>query len=123
QRTEQALAFRDFGPAPLAVDDQLYLHRVRHLSSARVTSTRSAWRRYAPVPRTSSIGLAAAATCSGKESTSSREAVTSVGTGPAEPKAAESSSRSRSTPSASDTAAITIALRGPTFMNVCAATP
>ena len=37
-------------------------HAARHLSSARRVSTRSAWRRYAAVPRTSSIGLAAAAT-------------------------------------------------------------
>ncbi len=40
-------------------------------------------------------------------------------TGPAEPNEARSSSRSRSTATASETTAITIAFRGPTFMNVC----
>ena len=43
--------------------------------------------------------------------------MTSAGTGPAEPNAARSSSPSTRT--ASETTAITIALRGPTFMNVC----
>ena len=46
-----------------------------------------------------------------------RGAVTRPGTGPAEPNAARSSSPS--TTSASEKTAITIALRGPTFMNVC----
>ena len=46
QRVEQALALPDVRLAPLAVDGQLELHRVRHLSSARAASTRSAWRRY-----------------------------------------------------------------------------
>ena len=46
-------------------------------------------------------------------------AVTRPGTGPAEPKEARTSPRSSSTASASETTAITIALRGPTFMNVC----
>ena len=47
--------------------------------------------------------------------------VTSAGTGPAEPNAARISPRSRSTASASEQTAITIAFRGPTFMNVCRA--
>src|SRR5439155_11088782 len=119
QRVQEALALPNVRLVRLPIDRQRDLHRVRHRSRARVTSTRNAWRRYALEPRTSSIGLAAAATCSGKASASSSAAVTSVGTGPAEPKAAERIPRSRSTPSASETTAITIALRGPTFMKVC----
>ena len=74
------------------------------------------------MPRTSSIGLAAAATCSrevvlvGERRDDEQRAPA-----PAEPNAARSSPRSRSTSSASEQTAITIALRGPTFMNVCAA--
>ena len=47
--------------------------------------------------------------------------VTSPATGPAEPNDARSSPRSRSAATASEQTAITIAFRGPTFMNVCAA--
>jgi hypothetical protein len=84
-------------------------------------STRSAWRRYWAVPRTSSIGLAASATWSGKDSRASSGAVTSPVTGPAEPKDARSSPRSRSALSAREQTAITIAFRGPIFMKVCGA--
>ena len=70
------------------------------------------------MPRTSSIGDAAAATRSANESASSRGAVTSTGRGEAEPNDARSSSPADT---ASETTAITIALRGPIFMNVCGA--
>ena len=66
-------------------------HAASVLSSARRVSTRSAWRRYAAVPRTSSIGDAASATRSGNESASSSGARTRPTTGPAEPYAARSS--------------------------------
>src|SRR3954453_18206903 len=61
------------------------------------------------------MGVAAAATCSGKDSASSIAARTTPGTGPAEPNDAVSSPSARS---ASETTEITIALRGPTFMKV-----
>ena len=48
--------------------------------------------------------------------------MTSLTVGEAEPKAARISPRSRSTWSASEQTEITIAFRGPTFMNVCPAT-
>ncbi len=83
--------------------------------------TFNACRRYAAVPRTSSIGDAAAATCSGNDSRSSSGAVTRPVTGPDEPYDARSSPRSRSAESASEHTAITIAFRGPIFMNVCEA--
>src|SRR5437868_1134466 len=71
QRVEQALARPDFCLALVAVDPQLDPH-VSTRSSARSASTRSACRRYAAVPRTSSIGLAAAATRSGNDAASGR---------------------------------------------------
>ena len=71
------------------------------------------------MPRTSSIGLALPATRAGKPSVSSSGAVTSRTVGAAEPNAARSSPRSRSTSRASEQTEITIAFRGPTFMNVC----
>src|SRR5262249_28961156 len=64
------------------------------------------------------MGDAAAATRSANVSASSRAAVTSTGRGDAEPNDARSSSPAET---ASDTTAITIALRGPIFMNVCGA--
>src|SRR5207302_1851682 len=118
QGEEEALALPHVGLASLPVDRQRDLHATVHLSIARVASTRSACRRYAAVPRTSSIGLAAATTRSANPSSSP---VTSAATGPDEPKAARASLRSRSTLSASEHTAITIAFLGPTFMNVCAA--
>ena len=118
QREEEALPLPDVGLGRSPLTSSSILMR-RHRSSARRVSTRSACRRYAAVPRTSSIGLAAAATRSGKPSRSASGAMTSPATGPAEPNDARSR-RSRSTASASETTAITIALRGPTFMNVCA---
>src|SRR4029077_1348908 len=116
EREEQAFALPDVGLVHLAVDVQLDLH-TRHRSSARFVRMRSACRLYAAVPRTSSIGLAASATRCGNESASPRSERTSAGTGPAEPNAARR--LSPSTRTASETTAITIALRGPTFMNVC----
>src|SRR5205823_3479617 len=115
---QQALARPDVGLAALAVHLQLDPH-ARHLSSARRVSTCNAWRRYAAVPRTSSIGDAAAATRSGNASASASGAVTRPGTGPAEPNEARNSLRSRSATTASETTAMTIAFRGPTFMKVC----
>ena len=47
--------------------------------------------------------------------------MTSPATGPDEPNDARSSPRSRSATTASEQTAITIAFRGPTFMNVCGA--
>ena len=57
---------------------------------------------------------------SGKLSASSSGAVTSRTVGAADPNAARSSPRSRSTCRASEQTEITIAFRGPTFMKVCA---
>ena len=91
----------------------------RASAPARASSSRAArGGGSAAVPRTSSIGAAAAATRSGNVSASSRGAVTSTGRGEAEPNDARSSSPALS---ASETTAITIAFRGPTFMNVCGA--
>ena len=84
-------------------------------SSAR--AARGAGRRRSRARRRS--GWPPSATRSGNDSASSSGARTSVGTGPAEPNAARSSSVRPRT--ASETTAITIAFRGPTFMNVCAA--
>src|SRR5207248_1319499 len=115
QGEEEALSLPHVGLASLPVDRQRDLHATVHLSIARVASTRSACRRYAAVPRTSSIGLAAATTRSANPSSSP---VTSAATGPDEPKAARASLRSRSTLSASEHTAITIAFLGPTSVNV-----
>ena len=71
------------------------------------------------MPRTSSIGLVASASRSENSARSPSGAMTSAGTGPAEPNAARISSRSRSTASAREQTAITMAFRGPTFMKVC----
>ena len=79
-----------------------------------------AWRRYAAVPRTSSIGLAAEATSAGN-ARPPQAARARARHRAAEPNAARSSPRSWSTDTASEHTAITIALRGPTFMNVCGA--
>ena len=88
-------------------------------ASARARSARVAHAAgSARVPRTSSIGEAASATRSANVSASARGAVTSTGRGEAEPNDARNSSPAET---ASDTTAITIALRGPTFMNVCGA--
>ena len=70
ERVEQALARPDLGLVLLAVDGQRDLHastvraRVAVGRGARGAGTR-------PYPRTSSIGLAASATCSAKDSPSS----------------------------------------------------
>jgi hypothetical protein len=53
----------------------------------------------------------------------SNEPETRLATGAAEPNAAHTEPRSRSTRTASDTTAITIAFRGPTFMNVSRTAP
>ena len=58
---------------------------------------------------------------SGNPATSSSEPVTSRTTGAAEPNAARSSPRSRSTATASEQTAMTMAFRGPIFMKVCRA--
>src|SRR5262249_34082801 len=118
EREQETLALPHVRLAAYAVHGHRHLHAARHLSIARDASTRSACRRYAALPRTSSIGLAAAATRSVKPSSAP---TTSVGTGAAEPNAARASPRSPSTVRASEQTAITIALRGPIFMKVCGA--
>src|SRR2546430_4142994 len=70
QGEEEALAGPDVRLARLAIDGQLDSHDARQRSRPRAASTRSAWRRYAAVPRTSSIGLAPAATRAGNPSAS-----------------------------------------------------
>src|SRR5439155_9102730 len=122
KRSEQALARPHVRLQPFPVDRDLDPH-ARHLSSARRVRTRSACRRYAAVPRTSSIGDAVDATSSASASASPSGATTSPGTGPAEPNDARSSPRAKCTTSASDTTAMTIAFRGPTFMNVWGCSP
>src|SRR5262245_54546166 len=106
QEIEEALAAPGVGLPRDAVHGQCDPH-ARHLSSARRVRTRNACRRYPAEPRTSSIGRAASATRSGNPSASASGAVTSVGTGAAEPNAARTSPRSRSTASASEQTAIT----------------
>ncbi len=70
-------------------------------------------------PPTSSIGLAAAATTLGEPiRLVQRRGRRAAPTGADEPNAARISPRSRSTASASEQTAMTIALRGPTFMKV-----
>src|SRR5262249_60407601 len=64
------------------------------------------------------VGRARGAALWGKDSAWSRGAVTTTGRGDAEPSEARNSSPADT---ASATTAITIALRGPIFMNVCGA--
>src|SRR4051795_11247886 len=118
QRVEKALALPDLGLHRLPVDGEGDPH-VRHLFSARPTSTFSAWTRYAAVPRTSSIGDASRATRSASSHTFPSPTRTSPGFGPADPYATRISSASGSTAKHRETTAITIAFRGPTFMKVC----
>ena len=70
-------------------------------------------------PRTSSIGDAAAATRSANDPASSRGAVTSTGRGDGRAEGGPQLVAGRD--ARASTTAITIALRGPTFMNVCGA--
>ena len=118
QCKEQRLPLPAVGLGLDAVDAQLDPQLPASSRARGVVITRSACRRYAAVPRTSSIGEAAAATSSGNDSASSRGAVTTTGRGDADPNEARSSSPADT---ASETTAITIALRGPIFMNVCGA--
>src|SRR5262249_47656566 len=122
QGEEQRLAL----PAVRLALDAVHAERDPHasvLSRARRVITRSACRRYAAAPRTSSIGSAASATRSGNASASSIGEVRRRGVGEADPNDAHTTPRSRSARSASEHTAITIALRGPTFMNVCSPMP
>src|SRR5690606_7422156 len=128
------------------VDGQVHPHRIppraapvssAHAQrSARPASTASAWRRYAAVPRTSSIGSAAAATRSPNFVTRSSSRVAPEdhgrlpvsqssaaparrGVGAADPIAAPTRCRAGSSAIATVQTAITIALRVPTLANCC----
>src|SRR5262249_39448008 len=79
QGVQQAFARPHVGLAPLAVHDHVDPHP-RHRSNALAASTPSAWRLYADVPRTSSIGLAASTTRPGNDAASPRGQRTSPGT-------------------------------------------
>ena len=121
EREEQALAGPDVRLAPLAVDGQLDPH-ARHRSSARACE--HAQRVPAVRGRAAHVvDRARAPPRRARRTTSASSSgdATSPATGPAEPNDARSSPRSRSATTASEQTAITIAFRGPTFMNVCGA--
>ena len=119
EREEEALAGPDVGLDVLPVGNEASTLMPRAPLDRAPASTPSAWRRYAAVPRTSSIGEHAATTASGRLRASAIGTRTIPARGPAEPNDARSSPRSRSAATASEQTAITIAFRGPTFMNVC----
>src|SRR5262249_18371152 len=130
QHIEQRLALpQAVDLARLAVDRAAQPHRASHAHlSVRRASTDSACRRYAALPRTSSIGDAAAATSSPKRTAASsshadiRDANASAsrarsGVGAADPMHVPTRPSSRQ--SANEQTAITIALRVPTLANCC----
>src|SRR5437867_10666562 len=141
QDGEQTLVVRRFGLALVAVDRELDSHEMTATRAiARAAITARTWRRYAAVPRTSSIGFAAPAAsrpnsfaaaslgrpgrsqpASSRSPAANRSAsFARMIVGPQEPRPTPTRRRARSTTSASPATAMTIALRVPTFMKVCA---
>src|SRR5438445_416530 len=141
QDREEAFVVRRFRLALLAVDRQLDPHGMTATrASARAPITASTWRRYAAVPRTSSMGFAAPATSfpnsfaalslgrfgrsqpasSRRPAANCSASVAWMIVGPHEPRPTPTRRRERSTTSASPATAMTIAFRVPTFMNVWA---
>src|SRR3954453_15325014 len=147
QRGQQALALPDaVGLARCPVDDHVETHHASPRYSfqvhvrARRASTPSAWRRYAAVPRTSSIGRAARSTSAPNSATAAAPSgardshrpssmstpatndsarVGRIGVGPAEPMHAFTARSSGHRWTDREQTAMTIALRVPIFANCC----
>ena len=119
QREEQRLALPAVGLALVAVDAQRDPHAQHPLERARRSARAARAGGSAAVPRTSSIGAAAAATCSGNDVRLVARRGHEHGPRRRPSRTTRAARRPRET--ASETTAITIAFRGPTFMNVCGA--